>query len=192
MARAGISQEQVIEAIETLMQAGHPVTVSSVRDHLGSGSYSTISTHLAKWREANDNRKTPDYPDMPDNVDKAFRQVWAMAWKNAQETIQAEREALAAARKQMEQEQRDMEAEITRLEAESAAQGDEVKRGAALLSEKEKALSAAQNAINELKIDNARLDERSKSAENRAGELKEELDKLHTRFQEATEKAKKL
>ena len=91
----------------------------------------------------------------------------------------------------MEQEQRDMAAEITRLEAESAAQGDEVKKGVALLSEREKALSAAQNAINELKIENARLDERSKSAENRAGDLKEELDKLHARFQEVTEKPKK-
>ncbi|MCK5354235.1 MAG: DNA-binding protein, partial [Methyloprofundus sp.] len=142
-----------------------PVTVASVRDHLGSGSYSTISTHLAKWREANDNRKAPDYPDMPENVDKAFRQVWAMAWKNAQETIQAEREALAAARKQMEQEQRDMEAEITRLEGQEAAQGAEIKKTGDLLSEKEKALSEAKNAKHGLEIDNARLSERITNSE---------------------------
>lgn len=49
----------------------------------------------------------------------------------------------------------------------------------------------AQNAVNELKIENARLDERSKSAENRAGVLEEELDKLYARFQEATENPKK-
>lgn len=151
MARTGISQEQVFEAVETLMQTGDSVTVSSVREHLGSGSYSTISTHLAKWREANDNRKTPDYPDMPDNVDKAFRQVWAMSWKNAQETIQAEREALVAARKQMEQEQQDMATEIARLETEAGAHADELKNLSLVLSDKENALSEAQNANNGLK-----------------------------------------
>ena len=192
MARTGITKEGVFEAIEALREDNHPVTVSSVRDQLGSGSYSTISTHLAAWREANDKSKSSDHPDMPENVNKAFRQVWAMAWKEAQSTIQAEREALALARQQMEQDRKDMAGEISRLEVENTAQGDKIKKEGELLSEKDKELSEAQNALNNLKIENARLDERAKSAESRAGELKEELDKLHDRLREVTEKQKKL
>ena len=188
MARAGISQEQVFEAIEGLMQDNHPVTVSSVRDKLGSGSYSTISTHLAAWRKVNEGRKASDYPDMPDTVDKAFKQVWAMAWKTSQDSIQAEREALALARKKMELESKDLEDEIARLEAENIAQADKIKKADDELSEKEKTLSDTQNAVNALKIENARLDERVKSSENLAGELKDELNRLHSRLQEATGK----
>ena len=82
-----------------------------------------------------------------------------------------------------------MEDEIIRLEAQIAAQGDEIKKMDEELAEKTNALSAAQNAVNELKIENARLDERAKYSEKRAGELKDELDKLHARLKEVTTQA---
>ena len=188
MARTGISKEQVTKAIEALIEDNHPVTVSSIRDHLGSGSYSTISTHLAKWREDNDSTKIAGHPDIPENVDKAFRSVWATAWKMAQEDIQSERETLAVARSQMEQEKRDMTAEISRLEIENTAQEEQLKQTIGELFIKSEELTVANNIVNDLRIENARLDERVKSAEGRAGELKEELDKLHIRFKEVTEK----
>ena len=190
MARAGISKEHVFEAIEALISDRQSVTVSSVRDRLGSGSFSTISAHVAAWREANDNRKASDYPEVPETVDKAFRQVWGLAWKASQAGIAAGREGLALARQQMEQERHNMEAEILKLEALNAAQGDEIKKTGEHLTEKTNALSEAQNAVDDLKIENARLDERAKSLESRVGELKDELDKLHARLKEATTKAK--
>jgi hypothetical protein len=184
MARVGISEQQVIEAAEQLAQSGQAVTVSAVREVIGSGSFSTINGHLAKWRESGDARKPADVPDMPDPVGRAVRQLWTAAWKEAQDGIKTEREGLDAARREMERERRDMANEITRLETENGAQAEALTRLSGQLAEQTTARNDAEKANNELKIDNARLDERAKAAEGRAGELRSELDKLHGRFQE--------
>lgn len=190
MARIGISEQQVIEAAEALLQAGQAVTVSAVREAIGSGSFSTINGFLAKWKEANADRKPADVPDMPDSVSRAMRQLWASAWKEGQDGIKAEREALEAARRDMERERRDMAHEIARLETETAVQGEELAKLTETLADKTNALDSAEHAVNELKIENARLDERAKAAEARAGELRDELAKLHARFQELANQAK--
>ncbi|MGR8932476.1 MAG: DNA-binding protein [Gammaproteobacteria bacterium] len=191
MARIGITEQQVFEAAEALLQEGRGVTVSSLRERLGSGSYTTISTHLSKWREVNDNRRPADIPEIPSSVDNALRHVWALAWKEAQDRIKAEREGLDAARREMEREKKDLEGEIVRLEAQLDAQGDEIKKTARTLAEKNTALSEAENAKQSLLLENVRLEERVKAAEDRAGELRQELDRLHERLQEfAATKAK--
>lgn len=190
MARVGISEQQVIEAAEALLQAGQAVTVSAVREAIGSGSFSTINGFLAKWKEANADRKPTDVPDMPDSVSRAMRQLWASAWKEGQDGIKAEREALEAARRDMDRERRDMSNEIARLEAETAAQAEELAKLTETLTNKTKALESVEQAMNDLKIENARLDERAKAAEVRAGELRDELARLHARFQELANQAK--
>jgi chromosome segregation ATPase len=165
MARQGITQEQVFAAAEALLQEGQGVTVSSIRERIGSGSYSTISTLLAQWKQANDNRRPADIPELPASVENALRHVWALAWKETQDRIKVERDGLEAARREMERETRDMAGEIARLEAENTAQGDDIKRLEGLLAEQSKALSEAENAKQALSVENARLDERVKAAE---------------------------
>ncbi|MDD2760669.1 MAG: hypothetical protein PHH11_10300, partial [Methylomonas sp.] len=51
-----------------------------------------------------------------------------------------------------------------------------------------KAKDTAQEQVKQIELDNARLSERVAHAEGRAGDLKEELDKLHSRLQEITAK----
>jgi hypothetical protein len=184
MARQGISEQQVIEAAEQLLQMGQAVTVSSVREVIGSGSFSTINAWLAKWKETGDRSKPADVPEMPETVARGVRHLWASAWNEAQGGIKAEREALEAARRDMEREQRAMAAEIARLESENAAQAEDFDRVTAALAEKTLALAEADKAASALRIENARLDERAKAAETRAEELRQELERLHTRFQE--------
>ena len=192
MARIGISEQQVIEAAEALLHAGQAVTVSAVREAIGSGSFSTINGFLAKWKESNADRKPVDVPDMPDSVSRAMRQLWASAWKEGQDGIKAEREALETARRDMERERRDMAHEIARLETETTAQAEELAKFTETLENKTNALESVEQAANELKIENARLDERAKAAEIRAGELREELARLHARFQELVNQRKRL
>jgi len=121
---------------------------------------------------------------MPELVGRAVRQLWTAAWKEAQDDIKAEREGLDAARREMERERRDMANEIARLEAENSTQAEEITRLSDLLAEQTTAKDEAEKANNALRIDNARLDERAKAAEGRAGELRDELEKLHGRLQE--------
>ena len=51
MPRQGISYEDVALVCETLVATGENVTLSRVREKLGSGSMSTIMLHVNKWRE---------------------------------------------------------------------------------------------------------------------------------------------
>ena len=191
MARIGISQEQVAEAAQALLDEGQNATVASIRKKLGSGSYTTISTHLTKWRETNNNLKPADIPEIPPTIFNALHQVWALAWKESQTQIRAERDGLDAVRQEIEREKGDMASEISRLEAENTVQGEELKKAEETLSEKTAALSNAENTLNQLKLENARIDERSKSTEKRAEELKDELTQLHQRFKEMAETQKK-
>lgn len=190
MARQGLSQEQVFKAAQALLDEGQSITVANIREKLGSGSYSTINTHLAKWREANDNQKPANIPEMPSSVDNALRHVWALAWKETQTLIQSERDGLDAARREYESGKKELEAEIARLEAENDAQRVELDRAGDTLAKTEKALSEAEISKQKLKEDNIRLDERLNSAETMTATLKEEIGKLHERLKEATVKPK--
>lgn len=190
MARAGISEQQVIEAAEGLAASGQPVTVAAVREALGSGSFSTINAHLGKWREASGGaRPGSDIPDMPEPVGRAARAFWGVAWKEAQAGIQGEREALDAARRDMARERQDMTAEITRLEGENGQQADALDRMREALDKAEAARRAAEEAAQGLRVDNARLDERAKAAEATADTLRADNARLGERTQAAETRA---
>ncbi|MFZ2311245.1 MAG: DNA-binding protein, partial [Methylobacter sp.] len=110
MARQGITEEQVFEAAGQLQEEGLAITSNSVRDKLGTGSFSTINTLLAKWREAN------LIPDMPNTLNRAVQQLWTIAWKEAQDNVKVECEALVLERRKIELEYQGMLEEISQLE----------------------------------------------------------------------------
>ena len=192
MARQGITEQQVIEAAEGLAASGQAVTVSTVREALGgTGSFSTINAHLGKWKEGGGARPVSDVPDMPDPISRAARAFWAVAWKEAQQEVKGEREALDLARRDMERDRRDMAAEIARLEAETATQADELARLRTDLAEQAAAQLRAEEAAQSLRVENARLDERAKAADQRGADLQQELTQLHARFQEVAAKVQR-
>ncbi|MCP4406347.1 MAG: hypothetical protein GY807_00995 [Gammaproteobacteria bacterium] len=79
MGRAGISKKQVFEAAGALTDEGVSATVQAVRQRIGSGSFSTISAHLADWKAEHAGQVPANIPDMPEKVTLAFAQVWAVA-----------------------------------------------------------------------------------------------------------------
>lgn len=190
MARPGITEQEVIDAAEALTQAGEAVTVAAVREVIGSGSFSTINTYLTKWKDAAGGRKADGVPEMPENVGRAMRQLWGVAWKEAQDGLRIERDALEAARRDMERERRDMAQEIARLETQTEGQGEEIRQQAAALAEKETALGSANTANQNLMLENARLDERVKAAENTRDSLTQTNAALSARLDHAAQTLK--
>ena len=190
MARGGITEQQVIDAAEGLAACGQAVTVAAVREALGgTGSYSTINPLLAKWREGSGGKgAASDVPDMPEGVGRAARAFWGAAWKEAQTSLQGERETLDAARRDLARERQDMTTEILRLEEENTRQADELDRLREALAKAEAERMDAKEAAQALQVENARLDERAKAAEAHGTGLQDELDKLHKRFQELAAK----
>lgn len=178
MARPGITQDQVFTAANQLREDGVQPTVQAIRERLGSGSFSTITQHLATWREEHAAQAVAEIPPIPERVQSAFDQAWAAATRSAQEMMEKEREALDALRQQMEREKREMASEIERLEGVVEASDQRLERleqelGEARLSAQQvqERQQAAQQQMTDLRIENARLDERAKGAEEHAGKL---------------------
>jgi hypothetical protein len=116
MARTGITSEQVYEAAEALTREGVTPTVHTVRERLGTGSFSTITGYLSAWRADRDAAKAAHIPDPPEAVTRLFRDLWAVSWKANHEALGNERLALDAARRDMDTERAEMSREIEALE----------------------------------------------------------------------------
>jgi chromosome segregation ATPase len=116
VARQGIDVEQILQAIRELENAGAEVTVTAVREKLGTGSFSTISKVLQDWRAQKSKAARPPVPETPEMVSGLFKQLWAEAWRAADALAEAERQAAAKERAEHEQAMGEMRAEISRLE----------------------------------------------------------------------------
>ncbi len=177
MARQGISREQVFATATALADEGIQPTVKLVRDRIG-GSFSTITPHLAAWKEERGSSQVASIPDMPESVAAVCRSIWAAAWKAGQEAIQTERDGLTSARRDMERERVELTLEITDLETKVEAletERDTLNRKA---TETESARTAALDEVYRLRVENARLEERVANTERRADELRHQVERL--------------
>ena len=117
MARIGVTENEIAEAITALQVEGNAITVQAVRKKLGTGSYSTIQAALERWRKSQSDpiNATPEAPEL---VNSLFRNVWAETWKESQRNFATEKAAFAEERARFEALRVDMGEEISRLETE--------------------------------------------------------------------------
>jgi chromosome segregation ATPase len=184
MARKGITKEQIFAAATRLQAAGLASTVQAVREQIGSGSYSTINTHLAEWRKEHAEQVSLNVPDMPEKIMTTFNQVWATAVKSAQDDVETQRQTLEAMRREMDKENASMVAEIKRLEKELEETIDKLETVAQESIKTKEGRVSAEKQIIDLRVENARLDERAKATEQQATDLREQLSKLQEQFTE--------
>ena len=177
MARTGVTREQVFAAADALAEEGIQPTVKLVRDRIG-GSYSTITPHLAAWKDERSGRGVANVPDMPESVAAATRAIWAAAWNAGQAELKTERDGLTAARRELEKERADMAQEIAELERKlEAGEAERDSLTAALTKEKEHTRTLEER-VSAHTVENARLTERIENQERRADELREQVIRL--------------
>ena len=120
MSRPGLTQEQVIEAANVLVAAGHAVSVHAVRTALGVGSYTTISQHLRGWREQHRIDHAPSAAPVPPELEALASKFFSSIWHSASGIARRELEAIRhAAHAQVEDTRQEFDQalqEITRLE----------------------------------------------------------------------------
>lgn len=142
MARKGITYDQVANAARTIKARGQEATIAAVRVELGNeGSYTTISTHLAKWRaEEADRVETRSLPpEVEDKMMEALMTVWNIANKTAGDDLAAIKQEHADERKRLTGELEGANEEIKRLEEalrKSEEAADQAKGQAANLEKK--------------------------------------------------------
>ena len=66
MARAGVTYHDVAKAAEAIRSQRQEPTVDRVREHLGTGSKSTIAPLLKRWRS--DNGEAADIGGLPNDL----------------------------------------------------------------------------------------------------------------------------
>jgi hypothetical protein len=118
----GITEKQIRDAIEQLLDDSQEPTTTRIRGVLGTGSYTTIGAALAKWRGEQDAAHQSRVPSVPDSVKQLFHRLWLEACRSADDGHEVERTGFRAERHAWDQAQAELAAEIARLEAQTAEQ----------------------------------------------------------------------
>lgn len=89
----GITKEDVFDAASTIFANGKNPTQASVRSVLGKGSFSTISKHLAEWRDEQTDSESlaVTTEDMPDQIRSLLNRTYAAIRAHAESSVMGER-----------------------------------------------------------------------------------------------------
>ena len=160
----GINEEQIREAINRLLDDNEEPTTTRIRGVLGSGSFTTIGTVLAKWRSERDTAHQNSLPSAPDSVKKLFHRLWLEACRSADDGHELERAGFRAERHTWEQMRLELTEEVARLESQNAQQLnnlDECEKSksqqSVSLSQCEQRLAVTSGRIESLEAENSRL-----------------------------------
>ena len=129
----GITQEQVNQAADAIVAAGQRPTVEKIRNHLGTGSPNTVTRMLDVWRQGLSERlrQARLLPELPDEVGQAMTALWTQALQHAriqaQQELQAEREALQRATAALEARASEQVTQLAAAEAERAKAAEAAK-----------------------------------------------------------------
>ena len=118
MAAPRVTAETVYNAAEELVEQGQHPSAATVRDYLGSGSYTTISKYLQLWR-ADQEQAITDI-DLPESVETLYRKAAVASYQagrqQAGDEVAAIKETLAQERARHAQDITERNREIERLE----------------------------------------------------------------------------
>lgn len=131
MARAGITFVDVVKAAETIRASGQDPTVDRVREHLKTGSKSTIAPLLKRWRlEEGD---IQDTHGLPSDLLEVVKSLYERTQQMAEVRIEEARREFQAAKDQLSKDQVEAHSAISQL---TARQQDLVQQNQHLAEEK--------------------------------------------------------
>ncbi len=124
-----ITKDQVFEAAEALTGEGAEPTYITVRERLGSGSFSTISKYLREWKAAG---KGKDVEAAPLEIPAEFRaslerfgaEVWRTLGAFARTEIEAARTAFEERMRERDEEMERAAGTVDALQGERARGGE--------------------------------------------------------------------
>lgn len=89
MARPGITYNEVSNAAQQLASAGKTPTIESIRIILGTGSNSTLGTHLKTWKAGHDlTQQLASKEKLPEELVATMKGLWELVMNQAEEKIQ--------------------------------------------------------------------------------------------------------
>lgn len=89
MARPGVTYFDVSNAAQQLIAAGRTPTIESIRIALGTGSNSTLGTHLRTWKSKQDEtQQIATKENIPEELVSALKGVWERVVNQSEDSIQ--------------------------------------------------------------------------------------------------------
>ena len=171
MATPRITQEAVNESADKLVAQGEYPSVQTVRDALGSGSYSTITKYLQVWRDQRE--KAAAVVDLPERVEAAYRKAASSAWSEA---TRLAGEQVAIVKDQMEQER------VKHIrEADEAV--SEIERLEKLIQEAEVRVNQYSKELEELRSNERYLIDQAARAEAQRESVAKDVDRITLRVE---------
>ena len=173
MARAGVTFHDVAKAAEAIKTQGQEPTVDRVREHMGTGSKSTIAPLLKRWRS--DNGEAADIGGLPNDLVEVVKSLHERVQQMADHRIEETRQEFEASNKELRKELADSKNTIAQLTARQQDLESQIER-----QNKEK--SALDKSLEDVRISLVKAEAQRDEAIVRTAELKESIAELKRRF----------
>src|SRR5438105_4376843 len=90
MARPGVTYLDVSHVAQQLVAAGRTPTIETIRIALGTGSNSTLGTHLRTWKSKQDQtQQIATKENIPEELISALKGVWERVMNQSEDKIQS-------------------------------------------------------------------------------------------------------
>lgn len=169
MARAGVTYHDVVKAAEAVKAQGQEPTVDRVREHLGTGSKSTIAPLLKRWRS--DNGEAADIGGLPNDLIEVVKSLHERVQQLADHRIEQARQEFEALNEEHRKELTNANNTIAQLTARQQDLGDQIAR----ITE-EKRLQ--DKSLEEVRVSLVKAESQRDEALARTNDLKESVSEL--------------
>ena len=115
MARSGVTYHDVAKAAEAIKSQRQEPTVDRVREHLGTGSKSTIAPLLKRWRS--DNGEAADIGGLPNDLIEVVKSLYERVQQMADHRIEQARQEFEGFNQELRKELTDAKNTIVQLTA---------------------------------------------------------------------------
>ncbi|WP_338353339.1 DNA-binding protein [Thalassolituus oleivorans] len=169
MARAGVTYHDVAKAAEAIKGQRQEPTVDRVREHLGTGSKSTIAPLLKRWRS--DNGEVADISGLPNDLVEVVKAMHERVQQMADHRIEQARHEYEAFNKELRKELADSKNTIAQLTARQQDLDDQIAR---ITEEK----SLQGKSLEDTRVSLAKVESQRDEALARTSDLKESVSEL--------------
>jgi chromosome segregation ATPase len=179
MARPGVTYIEVSNAAQQLIASGRAPTIETIRIALGTGSNSTLGTHLRTWKSKQDQtRQIATKENIPEELISALKGVWERVMNQSEDRVQS-------IHQESQQELIQLRLEVQRLQKDNAVSQQQYQQ----IKQERDGLAHEQSVVTQLlanaKIEMAILSEKLVGTEQQNKEKQARIDELHRQNQQA-------
>jgi chromosome segregation ATPase len=178
MARPGVTYLEVAKTAQQIVSAGKIPTIESIRIALGTGSNSTLGTHLRTWKSnQNQTQQIAIKENIPEELIAVLKGLWERVMNQSDEKVQI-------IHQETQQELVKLKEEVQRLQKDNTywqQQHQQIKQERdTLIHEK----LAIEHLLTNFKIEIATLTERHVGLEQQYQQKQDRIDELHQQNQQ--------